>query len=244
MDRLYGLIGKNISYSFSRSYFSEKFEKEKLYGQSYVNFDIPNIDHFKEVILQNPNLGGLNVTIPYKEEIIPYLDDLSKEAIAIGAVNTIKFDHGKLIGHNTDYFGFQSSVTPLLKASHKQALILGTGGASKAIAYVFKKLAIDYQFVSRKPTADFLSYDQLNKEVMEEFTIIVNCTPLGTFPQIDLKPPIPYKMLSKKHLLYDLIYNPKETLFLKLGKEKGASTINGLSMLELQAEKAWEIWNS
>ncbi|NAS32815.1 shikimate dehydrogenase [Flavobacteriaceae bacterium R38] len=242
---LYGLIGKNISYSFSPSYFKEKFKREKLSGNSYVNFDIRQVGHLKDILKENPNLKGLNVTIPYKEVVIPLLDELNDDAAKIGAVNTIKISNHKLTGFNTDFYGFEKSLVPLLNKSHKKALILGTGGASKAIAYTLNKLNIPYSFVSRKVTEEgHFSYQDLNKNIIEEYTIIINCTPLGTFPKIEEKPDIPYQFVTSDHLFYDLIYNPSETTFLKLGKEKGAKTCNGLLMLQLQAEKAWEIWNS
>ena len=187
----------------------------------------------------------MNVTIPYKESIIKYLDEVDSEAQKIGAVNTIKVtDDNKLIGYNTDVYGFQKSIEPLLKSHHKKALILGTGGASKAIAYAFNKLNIAYKFVSRKEIENMLTYEMLDAEIMNEYSIIVNCTPIGTHPNVEDAPAIPYQYLSDNHLLYDLIYNPAETKFLQEGKKYGASIKNGLEMLELQAEKSWEIWNS
>ncbi|MFD0963021.1 shikimate dehydrogenase family protein [Pseudofulvibacter geojedonensis] len=241
--KLFGLIGKNISYSFSQRYFSEKFKTEKLENYQYQNFDIQSISKFNDILIQNPNLKGLNVTIPYKETILPLLDKISSKAQRIGAVNTIRITKkGNLKGYNTDEYGFRKSLTPLLTKDHKKALILGTGGASKAIAYSLKKLNIPYQFVSRKDGSDFI-YDSLTSEIISEHQIIINCTPLGTSPNINDCPDIPYEAITNKHLLYDLIYNPSETLFLKKGREQGAITSNGLNMLELQAEKAWKIWN-
>lgn len=242
--RRFGLIGKYISYSFSKTYFSNKFESENITDAFYENFDLKTIDDFKELIKNNPDLVGLNVTIPYKEKIISNLDILSTKAQKIGAVNTVKItNNGQLIGFNTDCYGFEESLKPLLEQHHKSALILGTGGASKAIAFVLENLKIDYKFVSRNKTKNGITYNQLNNSIMENNQIIINCTPLGTFPNINNCPDIPYDLLKKKHLLYDLIYNPSETLFLKKGKTKGAKICNGLKMLELQAEKAWEIWN-
>ena len=242
----FGIIGKDISYSFSRNYFQEKFKKLGLNTYQYYNFDIPEIEEFPFLLYHREDeFRGLNVTIPYKEAIIKYLDEVESEAQKIGAVNTIKVtDDNKLVGYNTDVYGFQKSIEPLLKSHHKKALILGTGGASKAIAYVFKKLNIDYKFVSRNEIENMLTYEMLDTEIMGDYSIIVNCTPVGTHPNIENAPPIPYQYLSDKHLLYDLIYNPAETKFLQKGKKHGASIKNGMEMLELQAEKAWEIWNS
>lgn len=243
--RKYGLIGKNIDYSFSRSYFKAKFENENIKETSYVNFDIDSITEFNKSIKNTPHLKGLNVTIPYKESIIPLLDKLSKKALEIGAVNTIRITKkGKLVGHNTDCYGFINTLKPYLKANHKKALILGTGGASKAIAYSLKKLDIKYAFVSRQLKKGVTySYNTLTPAIVKNHPLIINSTPLGTHPDIDACPNIPYNAITKKHILFDLIYNPEETVFLSKGKAKGAATINGLKMLELQAEKAWQIWN-
>jgi len=242
----FGIIGKNISYSFSRKYFLDKFKNMGFNNYQYFNFDIPEIEEFPFLLYHREDeFRGLNVTIPYKEAIIKYLDEVESEAQKIGAVNTIKVtEDNKLIGYNTDVYGFQKSIEPLLKNHHKKALILGTGGASKAIAYALNKLNIAYKFVSRIEQENMLSYEMLDAEIMDDYSIIVNCTPVGTHPNIENAPPIPYQYLSNKHLLYDLIYNPAETKFLQKGKKQGASIKNGLEMLELQAEKAWEIWNS
>lgn len=240
----FGLIGKNIDYSFSKKFFSEKFENENL-PHSYQNFDIPSIDLFKEIISKTIGLKGLNVTIPYKEAVISYLDFLDETAEKIGAVNTIKISEDKkLIGYNTDYFGFQKSLEQFIPLQQKTALILGTGGASKGIAYALEKLGFEFKFVSRTENLNTISYISLNKSILENHLLIVNCTPLGTFPNIHEYPAIPYEFITENHLLFDLIYNPTETEFLKQGKIRGAKTANGLRMLELQAEKAWEIWNS
>ena len=240
---LFGLVGKNISYSFSKGYFGDKFEKLNLKDYSYDNLDIQNIEDFPEFLKQNPTISGLNVTIPYKEAIIPFLDKLSKRATEIGAVNTIKITKsGKLKGFNTDYIGFQKSIEPLLNVNHKKALILGTGGASKAVAYALKQLEIPYLFVSRNDIGDAIGYNQINEKTFEEFQIIINCTPVGTFPNTNSCPEIPYEYFTTNHLAFDLIYNPAETLFLKKAKEKGAIVKNGLEMLTLQAEKSWDIW--
>lgn len=239
----FGLIGKNIDYSFSRSYFANKFQNEGL-EHTYENFDIENITQFQDVIKNTKNLRGLNVTIPYKETIIPFLDKLDKKAKQIGAVNTIKVTKkGKLKGYNTDYYGFSKSIEPYLKSQHKKALILGTGGASKAIAFALERLGITYSFVSRSISDKAAySYDSLSENDIDTHQIIINCTPLGTHPNTNVCPDIPYDAITEDHLLYDLIYNPEETKFLTIGKIKGATVSNGYNMLELQAEKAWKIW--
>ncbi|MDD7887033.1 shikimate dehydrogenase [Flavivirga sp. 57AJ16] len=244
MNKL-GLLGKNISYSFSRAYFKKKFEDEKIANTTYENFDIETIDLFPSIIKNTSNLKGLNVTIPYKETVIPYLDKVNKKAKAIGAVNTIKITKkGKLVGYNTDCYGFKKTIAPFLRSQHKKALILGTGGASKAIAYSLKKLGISFQYVSRKQSEGIgFTYNSLTEADIKKHQIIINCTPLGTFPNIDDCPNIPYQSITSHHILFDLIYNPEETKFLKLGKQNKAVTINGLNMLKLQAEKAWSIWN-
>jgi len=241
--KTFGLIGRNISYSFSKAYFSQKFKAENIEAE-YLNFDLQSIDQIHNILKETPQLSGLNVTIPYKEEIIPFLSKLDSVAKEILAVNTIKIEtDGSLTGYNTDYFGFQESLKPHLQAYHKKALILGTGGASKAIAYALRNLKISYTFVSRNPEKDQLSYTQLSKEVINENHLIINCTPLGTYPNIENFPPIPVEFLSPKHLIYDLIYNPEITQLMKLALNANAKVINGKKMLQLQAEKAWEIWN-
>lgn len=240
--KTFGLLGKNISYSFSRGYFTKKFKILELTNYEYVNFDLPSIELLPTIL--NDNVLGFNVTIPYKEAIMQFLDIVSDEAREIGAVNTVKVEGGKLIGFNTDYIGFEESLKPLLKPHHKKALILGTGGASKAIKYVLERLKIQYKVVSRNPSKGQFFYNDLTKKIIEEHTLIINCTPLGTFPNIDNSPNIPYKYLNNNHLLYDLIYNPAKTTFLVKGEQKGAAIFNGQRMLELQAERAWKIWNS
>lgn len=240
-----GLIGKNISYSFSKTYFSKKFECQKL-PFVYENFDLQHISEFKQLLIANPNIVGLNVTIPYKEEILTLLNSLDEKARIIGAVNTITINkNGTLKGYNTDCHGFEKSIKPLLKSHHKTALILGTGGASKAIAYALKRLNISFDYVSRtlQPNVKF-TYNILTSEILSDYTIIINCTPIGTYPKIDNCPDIPYEGITEKHLLYDLVYNPSETKFLKHGKHNGAQICNGYNMLQYQAEKAWEIWNT
>lgn len=243
----YGLIGYPLKHSFSKGYFNEKFESENIDAE-YVNFEIPSIKDFKDVIADNPDLKGLNVTIPYKEQVIPYLDGLSADAEKIGAINVIKIEHDnkgktKLIGYNSDIIGFVESIKPLLLDSHKKALILGTGGASKAVYHGLLKLGIESTFVSRTPKFKMLTYEELTKEIIDEHTVIVNCTPVGMYPHVDECPQIPYEYLTSKHLLYDLLYNPNTTLFMKKGEEHGATTKNGLEMLLLQAFAAWEIWH-
>ncbi len=240
--RRFGLVGKNISYSFSRGYFTDKFEKEER-DFTYENFDLAFISEFPTLITNTADLGGLNVTIPYKETIIPYLEKISKKATLIGAVNTIKITKsGKLKGFNTDWYGFKKSLQPLLKSHHKNALILGTGGAAKAVAFALKNLNISYTFVSRKPTANEIGYENLTAATFDEFQIVINCTPVGTHPNIAAHPDIPFQYFTAKHIAYDLVYNPTETAFLKLAAERGAVTKNGYDMLVFQAEKAWKIW--
>lgn len=243
-ERVFGLIGYPLSHSFSKKYFTEKFQKEAIKGTQYQNFEIENISLFKN-LTQAKNLCGLNVTIPYKQEVIPYLDELHTTAQKIGAVNVIKLKEGKLIGYNSDYYGFINSLKKLINypLKNKKALILGTGGASKAVKIALEDEDVSVQYVSRKKSKNTLSYSDLNKEIIENADIIINCSPLGMYPNIDSCPDIPYEYISGKHLLYDLVYNPEETLFMKKGKEKGAVVSNGLEMLILQAEKAWEIWN-
>ena len=239
----FGLVGRSISYSFSKAYFTKKFADLGLEDHSYDNFDLESLSEF-DGLLRQKVLQGLNVTIPYKQEIIPYLDDLDEKAKTIGAVNTIKFVNHQLVGYNTDAYGFEQSLIPLLQTQHKKALILGTGGASKAITYVLDHLGLDYAFISRNPKNKQFAYSDLGKEHFQGYQVIVNCSPVGTFPQVKDKPQIPYDFITGRHLLYDLIYNPEETAFLLEGKKRGATVQNGLHMLQLQAEKAWEIWNS
>jgi shikimate dehydrogenase len=243
----FGLLGKNISYSFSRNYFTEKFAKLQLDTYSYENFDIPAIDEFPLVLDKNiETLQGINVTIPYKEEVIQYMDEMDADAAKIGAVNTIKVLEGGLLkGFNTDAYGFENSLKPLLHSDITGALILGTGGASKAIAFTLEKLKIPFLFVSRKPKNDHtISYDDLNEIWIKNNQLIINCTPVGTYPEIEKFPPIPYEFLTEKHVLFDLIYNPEVSAFLAKGEKRKASIKNGRQMLELQADKSWEIWNS
>ena len=247
--RYFGLIGKSLEYSFSPSYFKEKFLKEDINDALYNLYPLKSVAEISRLIDDFLELSGLNVTIPYKESVIPYLDELDQSAKEIGAVNTIKFDrinsNLKLIGYNTDYLGFLDSLKPILEKKHDKALIIGTGGSSKAIAYVLKLLKIDYKFVSRKPIdKDILDYESLIDEIIKENLLIINTTPLGMYPNEELYPIIPYQSLTTDHILYDLIYNPKLTKFLKLGQEKGSAIKNGLEMLQIQAEYSWKIWNN
>ncbi|MFV8377920.1 shikimate dehydrogenase family protein [Flavobacterium sp. LB3R33] len=240
----FGLLGRNISYSFSKGYFTDKFNSENFEGCTYENFDIPEIAAFPEVIKNTSDLKGLNVTIPYKETIIPFLDKLSKKAELIGAVNTIKITKkGKLKGYNTDYYGFKKSLEPLLQPHHKKALILGTGGASKGVAFALDELDIPYTFVSREAKENGIDYNRINATTFDNYQIIINATPVGTSPNVEAFPLIPYEFFTEKHIAYDLIYNPAETQFLKKAKQQGAQIKNGLDMLIFQAEKAWKIWN-
>lgn len=245
MDK-YGLIGYPLSHSFSKGYFNNKFESENLNAE-YINFEIPSINEFKALVVANPELKGLNVTIPYKEQVIKYLDELDPSIKEIGAVNVIKFiptkNGVKLKGYNSDIIGFTDSIAPILNDSHKKALILGFGGAAKAVAYALKSLHIDYVFVSREPLKDQLGYKDLTEDVMREHTIIVNATPIGMYPNVDEAPNIPYQYVTNRHLLYDLLYNPDVTKFMRLGKKQGASVKNGLEMLLLQAFASWNIWH-
>ncbi len=235
---LYGLVGRNISYSFSRDYFSRMFSRLHL-NAAYENFDLDDISRLPEV-LSRPNLRGFNVTIPFKESIIPFLDSLSAEARAVGAINTVKvLANGRLEGYNTDWIGFRDTLIPLLTPAHRQALILGTGGASKAVKYALDFLKIDSQCVSRK---GHLCYENLIRDNFDDELIIVNCTPLGTFPNTEQSPPLPAGFFRKADIAFDLVYNPPVTRFLETAAAAGASTINGLPMLQVQAQKAWEIW--
>lgn len=243
----YGLIGYPLKHSFSIGYFNEKFHSEEIDAE-YVNFEIPEIKDFTKIIKENPNLCGLNVTIPYKEQVIPFLDELDPDTAKIGAVNVIKIlrqkGKVKLIGYNSDIIGFTQSIQPLLQPHHTKALILGTGGASKAVYHGLKNLGIENTFVSRtSESKDVLIYEELTPEIIKEHTVIVNCTPVGMYPKVNFCPNIPYESLTPNHLLYDLLYNPNVTLFMKKGEEQGAVTKNGLEMLLLQAFAGWEIWN-
>lgn len=239
----YGLIGYPLGHSFSRKFFTEKFEKEGIDAQ-YLNFEIPSIEEFPEIIKNHPELGGLNVTIPYKQQVMQYLDELSPEAKEIGAVNVVKVGE-KLKGYNSDVIGFVNSIKPLLKAHHKKALILGTGGASKAIRYgLAEKLGMETLFVSRSAREGVITYEEVTPSLLKEYEVIVNCSPVGMFPHVDECPTLPYEAMNENHLLYDLVYNPLETLFMKKGAAQGATVKNGLEMLHLQAIASWEFWGN
>ncbi|PHS66773.1 MAG: shikimate dehydrogenase [Flavobacterium sp.] len=240
----YGLIGNKIGYSFSKSFFTIKFEQENR-KDTYHNFDIPDINELPEILRNNNTLKGLNVTIPFKESVIPLLDRIDKEASKIGAVNTIKINkEGKLIGYNTDHYGFANALMDFLPLKEKKALLLGTGGACKAIRYVLKTMDFEITQVSRTKKENVITYEDLTREIISKNYLIINCTPLGTFPDIHEYPNIPYEYLTKDHVAFDLTYNPRETEFMKHSKAKGAKVSNGLKMLEYQAKKAWAIWKS
>ena len=244
----YGLIGKKLSHSFSHQYFSRKFEDEHIDAE-YLNFELPTIEHLKDIIASHPTLKGLNVTIPYKEEVIPLLDELSPEAEAIGAVNVIKIEHisdgsVRLIGHNTDVIGFRESIRPLLTSNHTKAMILGTGGASKAVEHALRALDIKVQFVSRSHDKSSMTYSDLTDDIIFGHKVIVNTTPLGMYPNTMAMPDIIYYALTEEHLCYDLVYNPEKTMFLMACEAHGAQIKNGIEMLILQAEESWKIWNT
>ena len=245
MDK-YGLIGYPLGHSLLIGYFNEKFANENIDAQ-YINFEIPSIDNLVEVLSSNPQLRGLNVTIPYKEQVIRYLDSISPEAQAIGAVNVIrvsqKGNQTFLRGFNSDVIGFTKSIEPLLERYHRKALILGTGGAAKAVDYGLKSLGLETQMVSRSRKTGAITYDDVKAETIEEYNVLVNCTPLGLYPNVDLCPTLPYNAMNSRTLLYDLLYNPDETLFMRKGREQGATVKNGLEMLLLQAFASWEFWN-
>jgi len=241
MDK-YGIIGNPLGHSFSKGFFTEKFAKEGIDAQ-YLNFQIPEIGKLTDVLKENPELRGINVTLPYKTKVIPFLDELSNEAREIGAVNVVQIRNGHLKGFNSDIIGFTRSIQPLLKPHHKKALILGTGGASRAIRVGLTRLGLEWKYVSRTPREGMITYDDITAETLKEYEVIVNCSPVGMFPKVDECPAIPYEFLTADNLLYDLVYNPEDTLFLKRGREQGARGKNGLEMLHLQAIASWEFWN-
>lgn len=256
-ERLFGLIGKTLTHSFSKDYFTEKFAKEQIVNCVYNLYPLDNINLFPLLINENQNLEGLSVTIPYKETIIEFLDELDEAARKVGAVNCVKIIRNnsnatKLIGYNTDIVGFRKSIKPFLESQHEKALILGTGGASKAVAFVLQEIGIDCFFVTRNKNGKdaginvnhLFDYSDLNENIIKTFKLIINTTPVGMFPNILEAPALIYNYISSSHLLYDLVYNPIETEFLKQGKLHDASVVNGLSMLHIQAEESWRIWNS
>jgi shikimate dehydrogenase len=249
--KLFALIGYPLTHSFSKKYFTEKFEKERISGCRYELLELPNYQDFPQLIAQNPDLVGLNVTIPHKQNVIPFLDELDTASAArVGAVNTIKvLPNGRLKGYNTDYYGFRLSLEQWLSSLNVlpeslKALVLGNGGAAKAVFAALDDLQIPYQIVSRQASTSSITYNDLTEELLSQHQLIVNTSPVGTYPKVDEYPAIPYEYLTEKHLLYDLVYNPAETRFLKKGEEQNAHIHNGLQMLILQAEKAWEIWNT
>ena len=241
--RQFGLIGYPLSHSFSQKFFTDKFEKEGLADCKYTAYSIPAIAELPGLLKSHPSLEGLNVTIPYKEQVLRYLTEQSPVVQQVGACNCIRIQQGKLTGYNTDVLGFEQSLLMHLQPHHKKALILGTGGAGKAVEYVLKKRNIRYRYVSRMPSVNHLSYLQVTPAVLAEYTLIINSTPLGMYPNITQAPPIPYGALTPKHYLFDLIYNPARTLFLQQGEQRGAAVQNGLDMLIIQAEESWKIWN-
>lgn len=243
MTDVYGLIGHPLEHSFSPAYFAEKFRKEKI-NAVYKSFALKDIFELPALLLEYPDIRGLNVTIPYKTTVIPYLNELSAEAQNIGAVNCVSLRNGKRKGFNTDALGFEKTLQPLLKPHHKKALVLGTGGSARAVKYVLEKLGISYTFVSRQKKQNAISYAELNDDIMRDHLLIINATPAGMFPHVEDCPNIRYETLTQNHLLYDLVYNPAETKFLLQGKEKGAVVKNGLDMLHVQAEESWRIWTS
>lgn len=240
----YGLIGFPLTHSFSEKYFAEKFNREEIEDALYELFPLTDIEDIRILFEVNKDLKGINVTIPYKESVIQYLDDLDDVAQKIGAINCVKIDDIQRVGYNTDYMAFRDSIKPLLNATHKNALVLGTGGASKAIVFALNELGIKTQLVSRNSGINCITYAELNQAIIEDNTVIINCTPLGMFPEMTTCPEIPYQFIGPNHLLFDLIYNPSITQFLQKGQDKGATIKNGLEMLQLQAEYAWKIWNS
>jgi len=248
--KTFGLIGHRLGYSFSKNFFTEKFAKENLQEHEYVNFELDSIDEFPGIFEGDKTICGLNCTIPYKQQIMPFLDEIDAEATQVGAVNTVKImsKNGKryLKGFNTDVYGFENSLRPMLREKHRKALILGTGGASKAIKHILNKLNIEYisASIEEQLFEDEIRYNQIDEQLLKEHLIIIQATPLGTFPNVDACADIPYQYISADHVCFDLVYNPEETLFLKKAKAQGAKTKNGLEMLHLQAIRAWEIWNA
>ena len=242
--RAFGLIGYPLGHSFSKKYFADKFEREGITGNVYELYPLEQIGQIEELLNSNPNLAGLNVTIPYKEQVIAYLDSMSPVVEEIGACNCIHIQEGRLMGHNTDVIGFSRSLLPKLKPHHKKALILGTGGSSKAVAYTLKELNIPFLQVSRNPSEGMIGYEEMDQSMLEAHTLLINTTPVGMYPDIEKAPAIPYQFIGADHYLFDLVYNPERTRFLKEGAMRGATVENGSDMLVIQAEASWEIWNS
>ena len=244
--KLYGLIGYPLGHSFSKKYFTDKFKREGIINCSYDLFPNPTIKNLPSLISSNPFLKGFNVTIPYKQQVLEYVTEITGAVKNIGAANTIKIKGDKLIAYNTDVIGFENSFVRKLKPFHKKALILGTGGSAKAIQYVFKKLNIDFLIVTRSHQlgSGIINYSMIDETIMNEYKLIINCTPVGMYPNEDQCPDLPYQYLTEEHYLYDLVYKPEKTLFLKKGEEKGATIQNGYEMLTVQAEESWKIWNA
>lgn len=244
--KLYGLIGYPLGHSFSKQYFTEKFLREGLDDCVFESFPIETIHEFKALIAAHPNLKGLGVTIPYKELVLPFIDELSDEVKSIGATNSIKISENKLIAYNTDIIGFEESFKKGLQPVHKKVLVLGTGGASKAVQYVLNKMGIPFLVVTRNasPLPEFIQYEAIDRQLISEYQVVINCTPVGMYPNENIAPAIPYDLLTTDHYLYDLVYKPAKTLFLEKGEEMGAVTMNGYEMLIIQAEASWKIWNS
>lgn len=242
--KVFGLIGRPLTHSFSRTYFTEKFHRQNLTDLRYENFELSTIDDLPALLEDHPQLVGLNVTIPYKKEVLPYLNDADPVVKQIGACNCIKITGGRLTGYNTDVIGFRESLVPLLKPFHNKALVLGTGGAAEAVKFVLDELHIEFVSVSRNKKEDGITYDAVDEALLQQHLLLINTTPLGMFPHLDEAPDLPYQYLSNRHLLFDLIYNPEKTLFLAEGEKRGALISNGYQMLVKQAEESWRIWNS
>ncbi|HQS56082.1 MAG: shikimate dehydrogenase [Bacteroidetes bacterium 24-39-8] len=241
--RLYGLLGYPLSHSFSQKYFTEKFQNLGLQDAAYENFSLPNISELQAILDHREGLEGFNITIPYKKEVLAFLDHASQAVQEIGACNCVRIVNGKRFGYNTDVVGFEQTLAPFLKPHHKKALILGTGGASAAVEWVLKKLGIEYLSVSRTASDNTITYEQIDEAMMTTHSLVINTTPLGMYPKIDACPNLPYQFINEQHHLFDLVYNPEETQFLAKGKAQGASIQNGWEMLILQAEESWRIWN-
>ena len=240
----YGLLGRTLKHSFSKNYFTQKFASAGIFDCEYLNFELPSIESFPKLLESHPELVGLNVTIPYKEDVLPFLTAFSDVVEQIGACNCIKIDGEKVKGYNTDVVGFRNSLSPRLESHHQKALVLGTGGASKAIQYVLEQLGIGYKTVSRQRSGERLAYEDVDEKLLTDHYLIINTTPLGMFPNTDAAPVLPYQALTPRHLLFDIVYNPEKTRFLAEGEKRGAQICNGYEMLIGQAEESWRIWNS
>ncbi len=246
--KTYGLIGQSLTHSYSSTYFENKFKNENIINSKYLHFELDEIEDIKNILKKHPDLVGLNVTIPFKKTIIHQLDEIDRNSLFIGAVNTIKVLRKKdkifLSGYNTDAFGFEKTLLPLLKPHHKKSLVLGTGGASKAVVYILRKNGIAYKEVTRSPyKTNQLEYQMVSEQIIRNYNIIINTTPVGMYPDVNELVNLPYEYVDENNLLYDLVYNPEETGFMKEGKARGAVTFNGIKMFELLAEQSWKIWN-